>query len=85
VFQQARPRASRAGRATLAAQSVASVAKGAVSYAEGRRRVLEAFERQYLEELLARHGHNISAAAAEAGMARMTIYRLLKRLGIRAG
>lgn len=45
---------------------------------------IEAFERQYLEALLQRHGGNISQAAREAEIDRKTIHRLLKKYSIRA-
>jgi len=45
---------------------------------------IEAFERTYLESLLARHGGNISRAAREAQIDRKTIHRLLKKYGLRA-
>src|SRR5690606_23057305 len=45
---------------------------------------IEAFERTYLEALLARHGGNISQAAREAQIDRKTIQRLLKKHGLRA-
>jgi len=41
------------------------------------------FERQYVEEMLRRHGNNVSAAARASGMDRLTFYRLLWRLGLR--
>jgi two-component system response regulator GlrR len=41
------------------------------------------FERRYLEEMLRKHGGNVSAAARGAGMDRLTFYRLLWRHGLR--
>ncbi|MGH9886727.1 MAG: hypothetical protein ACREBE_14445 [bacterium] len=43
------------------------------------------FEKQYLEDLLARHGDNVSAAARAAGVDRKYFYRLLWRNGLRGG
>jgi two-component system, NtrC family, response regulator HydG len=39
-------------------------------FTEARRRVIEEFEAKYIERLLARHGGNVSRAAAAAGIAR---------------
>jgi transcriptional regulator with GAF, ATPase, and Fis domain len=50
---------------------------------EARDRHVAWFERRYLEALLARHGHNVSAAARAAGMGRAQLYRLLWRAGLR--
>jgi two-component system, NtrC family, response regulator GlrR len=41
------------------------------------------FERRYLEELLRVHGNNVSAAARAAGVARIHLYRLMTRCGLR--
>jgi transcriptional regulator with GAF, ATPase, and Fis domain len=40
-------------------------------------------ERRYVEQLLERHGGNVSAAARSAGVDRIHIHRLLRRYGIR--
>ena len=50
-----------------------------VPYAEARRRALDAFERTYVADLLARHGGNVSRAATAAGIDRVYLYKLLKR------
>jgi len=44
---------------------------------------LARFETDYLTRLLRKHGGNVEAAAAEAGMNMATIYRKLKKYGIR--
>ncbi|NTX00090.1 MAG: sigma-54-dependent Fis family transcriptional regulator, partial [Geobacteraceae bacterium] len=44
---------------------------------------LEHFEADLLANLLKRHGGNIDAAAREAGMNMVTMYRKIKRYGIR--
>jgi transcriptional regulator of acetoin/glycerol metabolism len=51
--------------------------------AVGRRRLVERFERAYLTAIIARAGGNISEAARRAGMERISLYRMLKRLGLR--
>jgi DNA-binding NtrC family response regulator len=48
-----------------------------------RQRWLDHFERRYAEELLAKHGGNIAAAARECGVDRVTLYRLLWRHRLR--
>jgi len=44
---------------------------------------LARFETDYLTRLLRKHGGNVEAASAEAGMNMATIYRKLKKYGIR--
>jgi DNA-binding NtrC family response regulator len=46
---------------------------------EAKEKAIEAFERAYLEALLARHGGNISEAARHAGIDRKTVHRMLKK------
>ena len=54
-----------------------------VSYSESKRRLLDAFERRYLEALLARHRGNVAQAARAAGMDRVYVYKLLQRHGLK--
>ncbi|MDZ7344387.1 MAG: sigma-54 dependent transcriptional regulator [candidate division KSB1 bacterium] len=49
---------------------------------EARQHWMETFEKKYLIELLNRYGGNISRVAREAGVHRMTIYRMLKQYNI---
>ena len=44
--------------------------------------MVEEFERRYIRALLERHGGNISAAARAAGIDRMSIHKILHRLGL---
>ena len=46
---------------------------------EARARVLQTFEHDYLQELLARSGGNVTRAARKAGKERRTLGRLLKK------
>ncbi|NMC72047.1 MAG: sigma 54-dependent Fis family transcriptional regulator, partial [Myxococcales bacterium] len=54
-------------------------------FKEAKRRVVDDFDRRYITALLARHGGNISDVARAAGIDRMSVYKLLARLGIRTG
>jgi DNA-binding NtrC family response regulator len=49
------------------------------TFQEARQKVLDAFERDYLEALLKKNEGNVSKAAREAGLARSAFYRLLDR------
>jgi transcriptional regulator of acetoin/glycerol metabolism len=51
-------------------------------FKEAKGRLVEAFEREYLSQLLDRHRGNISRAAVEAGIDRNYIHRLVKKYGI---
>ncbi|SEF20565.1 nitric oxide reductase transcriptional regulator NorR [Variovorax sp. NFACC27] len=48
------------------------------------REATEAFQREWLAACVARHGGNLSRAAAQAGMDRSNFHRLLRKLGIAA-
>jgi DNA-binding NtrC family response regulator len=50
---------------------------------EARRFWLDPLEKEYLEKLLQKHNGNISEAARAAEIDRQTIYRMLKKHGIR--
>jgi transcriptional regulator with PAS, ATPase and Fis domain len=52
---------------------------------EAREKWLEPLEKQYLTELLAKHGGNVETAARAAGINKVTLYRLLKRRGLHLG
>lgn len=49
-------------------------------YKEAKRIVLDQFESQYIDALLAHHRGNVSAAARAAGIDRRSIQRMLKRM-----
>ncbi len=51
-------------------------------FKEAKAALVERFERDYLEALLARHRGNISRASAEAGIDRNYIHRLVKKYGL---
>ena len=51
-------------------------------FKEAKGLLVEAFERDYLEQLLTKHRGNISQAANEAGIDRNYIHRLIKKYGL---
>ena len=53
-----------------------------VPYHEAKERCLEAFERAYLEALLAACEGNVSEAARVAGLSRQSCYRLMHKHGL---
>jgi DNA-binding NtrC family response regulator len=54
------------------------------TFPEARQRALDAFERAYLMRVLERHHGKVSAAAPEAGVDRVYLYRLLRKHGLKA-
>ncbi|HVV86291.1 MAG TPA: sigma 54-interacting transcriptional regulator [Kofleriaceae bacterium] len=54
----------------------------AVPFKVAKQRLVDDFDRRYLEALLATHRGNISAAARTAGIDRMSIYKMMRRLGL---
>jgi DNA-binding NtrC family response regulator len=55
---------------------------GTRSFQKGRSRVIEDFERHYLEEMLRSNGGNVTRAAIAAGKDRRVFGRLMKRYHI---
>jgi DNA-binding NtrC family response regulator len=51
----------------------------AARFREAKRLVVDAFERSYLEDLLKRHGGNVTGAAEHSGMLRSALQRLLRK------
>jgi DNA-binding NtrC family response regulator len=56
-----------------------------LSFKEGKARILEDFEAQYLRTLIKHHDGNISRASHEAGLTRFHLRELLKKYNIPAG
>jgi len=54
----------------------------ALPFKDAKDQIIEAFERQYVEDLLDRHEGNVSKAARAADMDRKSITRLMKKHGI---
>lgn len=55
----------------------------ALELREARRQLLEAFDRAYLSHMLERVHGNVAAAARAADVDRVTLFRMLRRLGLR--
>jgi transcriptional regulator with GAF, ATPase, and Fis domain len=57
--------------------------KGAdLPFKEAKERLVIAFERDYVADLMSRCDHNVSLAAREAGIARVYLHRLLQKHGL---
>jgi DNA-binding NtrC family response regulator len=56
----------------------------AASFREAKERVVEQFERAFLNQALRRHGGNITKAAEELGMHRQNLQQKMRELGINA-
>ncbi len=61
------------------------VAESARSFREAKDRVVEAFERDFLQHALRRHGGNITKAAEEVGMYRQNFQQKMRELGLKSG
>ncbi len=72
-----------AARAAGPSGNVSMPNPGELSLREARDKIIDAFERQYLEDILEACDGNISKAARMAGVDRKTIARMLKRHGIK--
>jgi DNA-binding NtrC family response regulator len=73
-----------AGSATPAASTAPSLTVDLTQPLRvGRQRVVDAWERAYITRLLDECGGNVSEASRRAGLERMSMYRLLHRLGLR--
>jgi DNA-binding NtrC family response regulator len=57
----------------------------AVPFKMAKQTVINEFERRYIAKLLGQHDGNISAAARAAGIDRMSIHKMLHRLGLTSG
>jgi DNA-binding NtrC family response regulator len=53
-----------------------------VPFKLAKQKLVDEFDRRYLEALLEAHDGNISAAARAAGIERMSIYKMIRRLGL---
>ena len=57
---------------------------GTLPFKDAKERLLQVFERDYLERLLERCDHNLSRAAREAQVERLHLRKLLRKHGLRA-
>jgi DNA-binding NtrC family response regulator len=53
-----------------------------VPFKVAKQQLVDEFDRRYLRTLLEAHDNNISAAARAAGIERMSIYKMIRRLGL---
>jgi DNA-binding NtrC family response regulator len=60
-----------------------SEASKSLPFKDAKEQLIEAFEHEYLLDLLDRHGGNVSRAARTARMDRKSITRLMKKHGIK--
>jgi DNA-binding NtrC family response regulator len=58
------------------------LAQAQASFVEARDEVVDAFEREYLAQLIDEHSGNMSAVSRAAGLARSQLYRLLEKHGL---
>ncbi|MDP6934677.1 MAG: helix-turn-helix domain-containing protein, partial [Myxococcota bacterium] len=65
-----------------AAKPVKVAESGDLPFKDAKDQLIEAFEREYLLDLLDRHGGNVSKTARAAQMDRKSITRLMKKHGI---
>jgi transcriptional regulator with GAF, ATPase, and Fis domain len=68
--------------ATSAEASMTVPVDVAIPFKNAKQNVISEFERRYISRLLAQHDGNISAAARAAGIDRMSIHKMLHRLGL---
>jgi DNA-binding NtrC family response regulator len=68
--------------ATAADASMTVPVDVTIPFKQAKQNVISEFERRYISRLLAQHDGNISAAARAAGIDRMSIHKMLHRLGI---
>jgi DNA-binding NtrC family response regulator len=82
AFADRRPPLGASDEAAATA-SATPVAQPGQDLKSARESWVQTFERQYLQQLLAEHEGNVSAAARAAGIDRRYLYRLLWRHGLR--
>jgi DNA-binding NtrC family response regulator len=57
-------------------------ATAALPFRESREKLIEAWEREYLVDLLGKAGHNVSEAARRAGLSRVYLHELIRKHGL---
>jgi DNA-binding NtrC family response regulator len=71
-------------RSVTARSEISAQDWSGLRFKEAKSRLLDHFEREYLEHVLRRHHFNVSSAAREAGIGRRHFHRLLEKYGISA-
>ena len=82
ITLDALPDALRAAKPTLTPPQLALARNGALPFKDAKDEVIDLFERQYVIDLIDRHGGNISRAARTADMDRKSIARLMRKHGL---
>ncbi len=82
VTLDALPDALRAAKPALTLPQLDLARNGARPFKDAKDEVIELFERQYVIDLIDRHGGNISRAARTADMDRKSIARLMRKHGL---
>ncbi len=59
--------------------AAAAALPGDVAFSDAREHAIDTFERTYVNDLLARHPNNVSAAARAAGITRVYLHRLIRK------
>jgi two-component system, NtrC family, response regulator GlrR len=72
-----------AGSGDAPAPGAGLVVDPTLPFKEAKKRVVDEFDRRYVQALLEAHDWNIASAARAAGIDRMSIYKMLQRLDIR--
>ena len=83
VTLRALPESLRRARPHTGAVAIPAAVSNQMPLKDAKDRIIEAFEKQYLEDLIEQHDGNVSRAARVAGMDRKSITRLLKKHQIR--
>lgn len=71
--------ASNGGGSSQSAQGFASSVNFRDAFHDAKQRLVDRFEREYLAQVVARTGGNMSEAARQAGIDRTTLYRLMEK------
>lgn len=79
VIERAVSLESLQGAPASASAGASDVVGGDLPYKQARSQMIEAFEREYVRGLLAKHDGNISKAARVAGIDRVYLHRLIKK------
>jgi DNA-binding NtrC family response regulator len=82
ITLEALPDALRAAKPALAPPQLDVARIGARPFKDAKDEVIDLFERQYVIDLIDRHGGNISRAARTADMDRKSVARLMRKHGL---